>query len=824
MSSRTRSGGKAPPPSIVYQQPPKLQQLQFPARRRRVRDPDTSNEPPPSSSTKRLRQQTLIQFTSSVLPDNGEHPSSDTEGDQYGEQDEESIHKASVEGTDTSGEAGQQDNTESEDEGPITRVRKRNSRLANKDDSTKRRRTLGDEASNQRKVVNKSSTSSLEKSPTRVDTHCPIVADSDDDNSLDGDPPQDFLQWLGDSSSHAGSPANISTRVTESQAETEAEDGHDHAAKQREDSVIPQTPVKNTRFQLPISAQLTTPSTARVARYGYPGSTESPSKLTKNSTPTVRRDSLIQDSYATDSWSSPPAATPMSSKSQGLAFTTPIGVASPSPEIRRKIPAAMLPQDPTSDLTEQSSPQLQACSSAVKPPNHGIYEIPDSDEEDGYSDFGQDLPRPDLTEEEPTLPVVSKQYHQSADDQEQKREKLITNDDVFDTGNETQLILDQLANSTSQWGKSSAKSCKTLIQAPSSPSETPFSSAREQQPAPTQHSRKRLRWPIVHPPLEGTQGLPLESQRVAVSILHTFSPTSPRSDILLPLQDNAFNDLLGGFTLSISLPFKIPDSVARAWLFNSKTTRYVADITTRPASPDPAGTWVYNVDQIYELNNPTSEDDMRAEDWIYGQIGRYVYFPPAVVSQLLYNLRHPVFSTEDAGVMQSSNVSTPRPDRVKSLVEAISEIKSAAGGHAANSEAIQSTLEDGNAVPGSQSGGAVETTPSVVPASDVQSSTIHPNASQTSTSSQLSTLDVLTCPEPLPSQDGEVQEGAHSSDSVRFLNHSSSIAVPFSILGSSMPLDASYQLLTKSQMLPDSLLRDDQTMPDEIWDSDDISS
>lgn len=793
-----------------------------------MRDPDNSNEPPPSSSTARLRQQTLIQFTSSALPDNGAHahPSSDIEADQYGERGEENIHKASVEGNHMRGEAGQQDDSESEDEGPITRVRKRNSRLANKVDSTKRRRTLGDEASNQTRVVHKSSKSSLENPPPHVDTHDPVVADSDDDNSLDGDPPQDFLQWLGDGSSHAGSPTNISTRVAASQAETEAEDGHDHAAKQREDSVIPQTPVKNTRFQLPMSAQLTTPSTARVARYGYPGSTESPSKLTKNSTPTVRRDSLIQDSYATDSWSSPPpAATPMSSKSQSLAFTTPIGVASPSPEIRRKIPAAMLPQDPTSDLTEQSSPRLQADSSAVKLPNHGIYEIPDSDEEDGYSDFGQDLPRPDLAEEEPTLPAVSKQYHQSVDGQEQKREKLITNDDVFDTGNETQLILDQLANSTSQWGRSSAKSCKTLTQAPSSPSETPFSSAREQQPAPTQHSRKRLRWPIVHPPLEGTQGLPLESQRVAVSILHTFSPTSPRSDILLPLQDDAFNDLLGGFTLSIPLPFKIPDSVARAWLFNSKTTRYVADITTRPASPDPAGTWVYNVDQIYELNNPTSEDDMRAEDWIYGQIGRYVYFPPAVVSQLLYNLRHPVFSTEDASVTQLSNVSTPRPDRVKSPVEAISEIKSAAGGHAANSEAIQSTLEDGNAVPGSKSGEEVETTPSVDPASDVHSSTIHPaNASQTSTSSQLSTLDVLTCPEPLPSQDGGLQDGAHSSDSVRFLNHSSSIAVPFSILESSMPLDASYQLLTKSQMLPDSLLRDDQTMPDEIWDSDDISS
>lgn len=698
--------------------------------------------PPSSSSTARLRQQTLTQFAASNMHDNEVYLSSDSEADLYIKENDMSTK---------AGDAATQDpEAESDDEAPVTRVRKRNSRLTQGSSKDKRRRTLDVEASNRRSANQKSNTGS---SPSdRV-----IVADSDDEDGLDEDPPEDFLQWLGDGSSREDSPANISTKVTASQAETE--DDSDEAPKQREDSVIPQTPVKNIRFQLPDSASLETPSTARIARYGPPGSTQSPSKLSKVSTPTRHTDSLIQDSYATEGWSSPLAATPVSSKSERLAFTTPIGVASPSPEIRRKIPAAMLRQEPTSELTEQSSQSEAAANSAVNPT---IYEIPDSDAEDGYSDY-------DYTE--PT-----------AVEQAQSRE----HEDAFETGNETQLILNQLATSTSQWAPSSTKSGTLPSQAPSSPSNTPFSSAREQQPP------RRLRRPITYP-FQGTQGIPLESQRVAVSILHTFAPTSPRSDILLPLADDNFTSLLDGYTLSISLPFKIPDSVSRAWLFNSKTTRYVADISTRPADPNETGTWIYGVNQVYELNNPTSESDMRAEEWIHGQIGRYVYFPPAVVSQLLYNLRHPVFDTEDP---QSSNAATPRPTS-----PAVAE--TTAGQREEEAEVIQSTPDD-------------ITPPHVVMPPPAN---LLPNSSQASTASQLSTLDVLTCPE--PEQSIPAQETGHSSDSVRFLDDASSVAIPFSMTGSSMPIDASYQLLTKSQMLPDSLLRDDHTMPDEIWDSDD---
>ncbi|PHH90424.1 hypothetical protein CDD83_3756 [Cordyceps sp. RAO-2017] len=35
---------------------------------------------------------------------------------------------------------------------------------------------------------------------------------------------------------------------------------------------------------------------------------------------------------------------------------------------------------------------------------------------------------------------------------------------------------------------------------------------------------------------------------------------------------------------------------------------------------------------------------MRAEGWLHGRLARYAYLPPAVVGQLLWNLRHALFA------------------------------------------------------------------------------------------------------------------------------------------------------------------------------------
>ncbi|PHH69442.1 hypothetical protein CDD82_7753 [Ophiocordyceps australis] len=248
---------------------------------------------------------------------------------------------------------------------------------------------------------------------------------------------------------------------------------------------------------------------------------------------------------------------------------------------------------------------------------------------------------------------------------------------------------------------------------------------------------------ITSPPRGPEPGL--ESQRVPLSILQSLPPPMARSDALMPVSPVCLTALLSG-TPRLLLPFKIPSQVCRLWLLGTTTLRYMACLDAPVQSQ--ASQFVHPVSQVYELNDPLSEPDMRLEGWIHGRIPRYLYLPPAAVGQLLWNLRHALFANpQSQPPLSSLDISHQVSAQIRSDLAA----------------STQTAPPDTSPTP-----------PPPPPPAVVTARTALPTPSRLRPS-QASALDTS-------------------------------------------------QLLTRSQTLPDSLLRDHQPPPhlrDEIWDSED---
>lgn len=77
----------------------------------------------------------------------------------------------------------------------------------------------------------------------------------------------------------------------------------------------------------------------------------------------------------------------------------------------------------------------------------------------------------------------------------------------------------------------------------------------------------------------------------------------------------------------------------------------------QPGEPN-GSEWDYHIDQVYELNNPVEERDMQEEGWVTGQVRRYIYLPPAIVGQLLWNLRCATFDRTAQEEHDDGNLNT----------------------------------------------------------------------------------------------------------------------------------------------------------------------
>ncbi|CAM1505702.1 Fc.00g113390.m01.CDS01 [Cosmosporella sp. VM-42] len=902
MPPQTRSRGVAPP-SRVYHSTPNAQQAQFPARRKVVRTYGKQTRKP---AARALRQQTLTQidFVSSFEEDKDPIVlSSDSE--DMGDDDDEEENKENTpvkKGNIRTKKGGEGDDDDQEE--PVSSGRKRRAtskKATTKKDRAKRRRTLADESDSRKTKESKSSrrktlgdppassssyhTQTLTQFLGRDKAQAQCIRDSEDEDD-DG-----FQDWLQD-------PASPSPRRTLRASRSPLKP----VDEARQESVVPQTPAKRTRDEIPSSNQ-TTPLSTMVDRYGPPNvpgpsplkskssppdavqSTPSqaevpsssplstlrstlidrygppnildPSPSQKKSSPTTDGATpvqlqltgkpkakaksstpklVIEDTFGTSSWGSG-GTTPRPLRNLPVTVTTP-QAKTPSGE-SSSLPDQDDMETPTKPRRRRESAELGDRKKTKTPsprkmkrvsPYKGkkvVLEIPDSDEDDeGFEGFSDD----DENNDEGT----------------------------YVAGPETQFVMNEIASSEEHSTKatpastapaiqdartSSAVSAKTLHHStslPAVPSSQPTTPGVLSTPSkPTRDPRERLRKPLHHPIHVGTHTQPLESQRVPVAILQALPAPSARTDILLPLAEDVLSSVTGGYQVNLVLPFKIPAQVVRFWLFNGDRLRYMA--CAEPGERD-KGAWRYCLSQVYELNNPVKGEDMREEEWIEGEIGRYAYFPPAVVGQLLWNLRHPIFGdgSEDededgedkenevpcpnlpvSASQRKNPTPTPTPNlSVSQQVEA--QLQSDI------THSTQFPTSDDILVPSTPEAETQALPPPPRPSSTIKpppphlthpptsyrasrqstahASTIRP--SQATTASQASTPE-KSYHRPLPP--------AYSSSSIltfQDVGDSSPLRLPQSVqLGSS-------QLLTKSQMLPDSLLRDDGRVPPEIWDSD----
>ncbi|KAL6854663.1 hypothetical protein J3F83DRAFT_754385 [Trichoderma novae-zelandiae] len=239
--------------------------------------------------------------------------------------------------------------------------------------------------------------------------------------------------------------------------------------------------------------------------------------------------------------------------------------------------------------------------------------------------------------------------------------------DTFATGDETQLALEELASlEYSQLdGQSPVIDHLPTLMSHSSTRSSSGSVAIDKLAPPPIEATECLPTPAETasqlpstPPFSSTTSRPqvqaepsqsqawqdqaFESQRVPLHVLQSFTPVSARTDILLPTPPNVLRSIVDGSETTLRLTYRVPEEARRFWLFDHETLRYMACV--RPGTPRGFLDWEYRVDQVYELNNPVEERDMQEEGWVTGQVRRYIYLPPAIVGQLLWNLRCATFA------------------------------------------------------------------------------------------------------------------------------------------------------------------------------------
>lgn len=403
-------------------------------------------------------------------------------------------------------------------------------------------------------------------------------------------------------------------------------------------------------------------------------------------------------------------------------------------------------------------------------------------------------------------------------------------------GTETQNVWKEIESSREDPFSSTTSSRQRTASAA-----TPNTSPQLPPPKPASlQKQKPLRKPLrTLPPSSQTQ--PLESQRIPLSVIQAMGAPTPRSDIILPVPSSSLAPLISGHTLHLELPYKIPSQVVRFWLFeNREVVRYGVFGELEEESIDANGqkTWRYFIPQVFELNNPRTEEDLTEEGYIWKKVERYTYLDPGPVAQLLANLRQALFSVdgEDEPETQLTEVEeepsqheppseppelprttttpkkqTPNPGSSFSISQAVeAQLLSEQATHTQPTDEIlcpSTPLKERPSAP-----------PSTNPIDSGPPPQTFVRPSQATTASQVSTPEKQSqyLPAASPTSQRQVQSTTArrtmlppESSSSHMTFPETDCSPPFLIPLSQAGGLRSSQLLTKSQMLPDSLVKDD---------------
>ncbi|RYO75508.1 hypothetical protein DL764_010391 [Monosporascus ibericus] len=617
----------------------------------------------------------------------------------------------------------------------------------------------------------------------------------------------------------------------------------------------PATPSnRQRRTEIPSSESPAT--TPMLMRYSPPGQTKSPlmGKSTNATAPPSilrsahkkSRNLVIQDTYSS-TYSSPNSGTP--TPKAAVKFDTPKKLRFNIPEDKENI---------TPGRTKPKSPKPLRKTPARQP----LREVPDSDAEDGESiaDFdpgpapvpGTELEESESTDGPPESPTPMGNLEEAETCYgllgDETQAEILSSDHFHDRS------LDAKASASNH------SHDDTVVEAPQitatghigsdvHATDSPLTPVVEQSPASsplTQDSDKNVtpRAAEANADTQYTQGL--ESQRLPLEAIHAMGPQTLRSDIMVSLHPEHLAKIVDGTKNHEFRPWKIPAEVSRVWLYATKPfseLRYMC-IFGLPKEPgqveDEKGVgnkafnqgrtiskYAHEVLQVYELNDPISLQEMVRKGWVKGAPQKYNYVPPAVVGELTANLRCALFEERDEAQRVGGTSNVTESQEIRAQIQGdvayetqhpsseLAEEVIPSSQRSRKSAARRDTREEAGAfakpvLPKPSSGGATQGGSSH--ASQRQNSLIRP--SQATTVTQMSSSPAVTPEKSLPrpitiSSDASVELHSSSPPGEQRRHHS---------LRSS-------QLLTRSQMLPESLLNDETREPPPIiWDSADEES
>ncbi|RKF53609.1 hypothetical protein GcC1_219009 [Golovinomyces cichoracearum] len=306
----------------------------------------------------------------------------------------------------------------------------------------------------------------------------------------------------------------------------------------------------------------------------------------------------------------------------------------------------------------------------------------------------------------------------------------------------------------------------------------------------------------------------VESQRLSTQYLAQMAPRTGESDVFISIDAQRVTEILSGIRDHETRRYRLPPPVCRAWLFERSpkyAVKYMAEISPAKRPGDIINetgvgnkafnlkksntSWVaYEILQLYELADPLSLDELKSREWLKTapKPMKWTKIPPAVVDELVANIRSSVFDKE---ICFNSTTSPSRNNKPAGLEESDSTDKHIQTD--SYDEYISERLCNDDEMNFDNILSHINSTPKQEPSPSSQATTV--DLTQALTPRQDS-IEVV-CETPTHFDLGNTSSTLPTPQPVRLsYGVDQEIQLPF--------LMASSQLLTESQLLPESLLND----------------
>jgi hypothetical protein len=315
--------------------------------------------------------------------------------------------------------------------------------------------------------------------------------------------------------------------------------------------------------------------------------------------------------------------------------------------------------------------------------------------------------------------------------------------------------------------------------------------------------------PIAEEPGRETQIM--ESQRLSTQHMNSMAPRTGDSDVFISMHPQNVTNILDQTKDHEFRKWRLPPSVSRFWIYETSPTctlKYMAVIGPEKhpneirnggcvgnaefnSMPRESSNYAYEILELYELAEPLPWAQLYANEWLKTPPAKWSWVRPAVLDRLMANLKPPLFVRSESAQDISASSSTDTEDAEAQLFDTMLQFADPAI-HAAPSSirtTEKSTSHEELPLPTTQQHSSQAPHPS-------QASTASFTESQTSKSQNLGEVVCESPTRPVRS-------------STPGLDLPTSPKQDYQGLPSIMPYTLnSSQLLTKSQMLPASLLSD----------------